>query len=56
MTATAPAMLFGPSAVLLTESVYNVDVGWPDDAPIVRARNLDPRNAELIDHCGRVQP
>ena len=57
LTATPPAVvLFGPPPELWTEMVYNVDVAWPDDAPIVRARDLGPRNAELVDYYGRVQP
>jgi hypothetical protein len=38
------------------EPVYNSDVAWPDDAPIVRAHDLGPRNAELFRYFGSRQP
>jgi 4-amino-4-deoxy-L-arabinose transferase-like glycosyltransferase len=30
------------------EPVYNTDVAWPDDAPVIRAHDLGPRNIELF--------
>jgi hypothetical protein len=37
--------------------VFNDDVAWPDDAPIIRANDLgDERNKELYAYYARVQP
>ncbi len=53
------AGLPGPALVLcrydtaehsLEEPVYNWNVDWPDDAPVVRAHDLGPRNIELFRH------
>jgi hypothetical protein len=39
------------------EPVYNIDVVWPDDAPVVRAHDLGPAlNQKLLDYYARVQP
>jgi 4-amino-4-deoxy-L-arabinose transferase-like glycosyltransferase len=39
------------------EPVYNVDVAWPDNAPIIRAHDLGPdRDAQIIDYYARIQP
>jgi len=39
------------------EPVYNWDVAWPDDAPIIRAHDLGAaRNRELFDYYARIQP
>ena len=38
------------------EPVYNLDVAWPDDAPIIRANDLGPRDAQIIEYYGRIQP
>lgn len=39
------------------EPVYNVDVAWPDDAPIIRAHDLGPdRDAQIIDYYAKIQP
>lgn len=39
------------------EPVYNTDVAWPDDAPIVRAHDLGPaRDEDLFRYYGRKQP
>jgi hypothetical protein len=39
------------------EPVYNIDVAWPDDAPIIRAHDLGPaRNRELFAYYARVSP
>lgn len=38
------------------EPVYNVDVAWPDNAPIIRAHDLGPRDSEIIEYYGRIQP
>lgn len=57
LLAKPPAVvLFGPPPDLWTEMVYNVDVAWPDDAPIIHARDLGPRNVEIIEYYGVRQP
>jgi hypothetical protein len=39
------------------EPVYNVDVAWPDDAPIIHAQDLGPeRNQELAAYYAKTQP
>ncbi|MEA2710227.1 MAG: hypothetical protein QOF78_2828, partial [Phycisphaerales bacterium] len=62
MPRVAPA----PSIVLFTykpggnfheEPVYNSDVPWPDDAPIIRAHDLGPeRNRQLFEYYAQRQP
>jgi hypothetical protein len=39
------------------EPVYNVDVAWPDDAPIIHAQDLGPeRNQDIAAYYARTQP
>jgi hypothetical protein len=39
------------------EPVYNTDVAWPDDAPLIRAHDLGAaRNAELYRYYARIAP
>jgi hypothetical protein len=38
------------------EPVYNTDVAWPDDAPIIRAHDLGSRNVELFRYYAEHQP
>lgn len=38
------------------EPVYNLDATWPDDAPIIRAQDLGPRNGELLRYYAERQP
>jgi len=38
------------------EPVYNVDVPWPDDAPIIRAHDLGARDKEIIEYYAKIQP
>ena len=38
------------------EPVYNIDVANPDDAPIIRAQDLGPRNHELFEYYAKLQP
>ncbi len=38
------------------EPVYNTDVAWPDDAPVVRAHDLGARNKEIFRYYARHQP
>ena len=48
---------FGPGDDLHDEPVYNVDVPWPDDAPIIRAHDLGPaRNRALFEYYAARQP
>jgi hypothetical protein len=58
--------LYGERAVILfrwepkqnwkAEPVYNSEVAWPDDAEVIRAHDLGPRDAELIDYYAKIQP
>src|SRR5207253_3909846 len=41
---------------LTREPVYNLDVPWPDDAPVIRAHDLGPRNIEIYRYYARRQP
>jgi 4-amino-4-deoxy-L-arabinose transferase-like glycosyltransferase len=53
----APAVvLFRPPPQFFAEAVYNPDVAWPDDAPIVRAHDLGERNREIIEYYADKQP
>ena len=55
-----------PAVVLFTyrtgdpvdaEPVYNTDVAWPDDAPVIVAHDLGPdRNREIFRHYAERQP
>jgi hypothetical protein len=38
------------------DPVYNDDVMWPDDAPVVRAHDLGARNLEIARYYARLQP
>ncbi|HEX4793541.1 MAG TPA: glycosyltransferase family 39 protein [Humisphaera sp.] len=38
------------------EPVYNTDVAWPDDARIIHAHDLGPRNHEIFEYYARTQP
>ena len=41
----------------IQEPVYNVDVAWPDEAPIIRAHDLGPvRNREIFGYYAKTQP
>jgi hypothetical protein len=59
MAAEAPAVvLFRRSAreSFFEEPVYNTDVAWPDDAPIIRAHDLGARDGEIIRYYAQRQP
>jgi hypothetical protein len=44
-------------AKISQEPVYNTDVAWPDDAPLIRAHDLGAaRNVELYRYYARVAP
>lgn len=49
-------ILFGRPPDVWTNMVYNTDAASPDDAPIIRAHDLDERDAELVDYYGERQP
>jgi hypothetical protein len=60
-----PAMVEPPAVVLFRwdpaanpheEPVYNIDVAWPDDAPIIMAHDLGERNIEIIRYYADQQP
>ena len=38
------------------EPVYNSDVAWPDNAEVVRAHDLGPRDQEIVEYYARRQP
>jgi hypothetical protein len=49
--------LFGPrTASFFEEPVYNTDVANIDNAPIIRAHDLGPRNVEIIRYYAERQP
>lgn len=57
VTVRAPAViLFRPPPQFFAEAVYNPDVAWPDDAPIIRAHDLGERNREIIEYYAERQP
>jgi hypothetical protein len=66
LNARLPQLVRQPALVLFRyhpdsspheEPVYNVDVAWPDDAPIVRAHDLGPEaNMRLVRYYARHQP
>jgi hypothetical protein len=48
---------FHPRDNVHEEPVYNFDVAWPDDAPIIRAHNLDyEKNRKLVKYYAQRQP
>jgi hypothetical protein len=47
---------YRPGGNYFEEPVYNTDVIWPDDAPIIRAHDLGPRNREIFAYYARTQP
>src|SRR5205814_8613414 len=48
---------FSPQDVPDDEPVYNDDVAWPDDAPIIRAHDLSPaQNLKLFQYYAQRQP
>ncbi|HWE01392.1 MAG TPA: hypothetical protein VG326_03205 [Tepidisphaeraceae bacterium] len=57
---TAPAVVlfaYRPGGNYFEEPVYNIDVAWPDRAPIIRAHDLGPkRNREIFDYYAKIQP
>lgn len=47
---------FAPGVDVHEEPVYNMDALSPDDAPIIRAHDLGPRNGELLQYYALRQP
>ncbi|MGH7215305.1 MAG: hypothetical protein ACREIT_11135, partial [Tepidisphaeraceae bacterium] len=47
---------FGPRSSIHDEPVFNSQVAWPDDARVVRAHDLGPRNVEIFRYYARIQP
>lgn len=47
---------YAPGEPIAQEPVYNTDVAWPDDAPIIRAHDLGPRNIEIFRYYAQRQP
>jgi len=47
---------YHPGGKFSEEPVYNTDVAWPDDAPIIRAHDLGARNQEIFNYYARVKP
>jgi hypothetical protein len=59
MAVEAPAVVLfrrAPRESFFEEPVYNTDVAWPDDAPIIRAHDLGPRNGQIIRYYAARQP
>jgi hypothetical protein len=53
---TPAVVLFRPPPQFFAEAVYNPDVAWPDDAPVIRAHDLGERNREIIEYYAERQP
>ncbi|MGA2498860.1 MAG: glycosyltransferase family 39 protein, partial [Tepidisphaeraceae bacterium] len=60
-----PQKVHGPAVVLFRyrpgdriteEPVYNSDVPWPDDAPVIKAHDLGARNIEIYRYYAQRQP
>jgi len=47
---------YAPNHNWKAEPVYNSDVTWPDDAEVVRAHDLGPRDAEIVKYYAQRQP
>ena len=58
-TVHAPAIVlfqYDPKRNVNEEPVYNADVAWPDDAPIIRANDRGAENIRLFDYYAQRQP
>jgi hypothetical protein len=58
-TVQQPAVVlfrFAPGSSVDEEPVYNTGVAWPDDAPIIRAHDLGPRDGELLRYYAARKP
>ena len=47
---------YSPGLNVIEEPVYNTDVAWPDDAPVIRAHDLGGRNGEIFRYYAEKQP
>jgi hypothetical protein len=47
---------YDPKRDVHQEPVYNADAAYPDDAPVIRAHDLGPRNAEIFRYYAEHQP
>lgn len=47
---------FRPTDNPVEEPAYTDDVAWPDDAPVIRAHDLGPRNIEIARYYAHLQP
>ena len=48
---------YSPGANLIEEPVYNTDVIWPDDAPVIRAHDRgDKQNVRLFEYYAQRSP
>jgi 4-amino-4-deoxy-L-arabinose transferase-like glycosyltransferase len=47
---------YGPGANLIEEPVYNTGVAYPDEAAVIRAHDLGPRNVEIFDYYAARDP
>jgi len=47
---------YAPGQNVIEEPVYNTDVAWPDDAPVIRAHDLGERNGEIYRYYAAKQP
>jgi MFS family permease len=55
----APAIVlfeYDPKRNVHEEPVYNADVAWPDDAPIIRANDRGAQNIQLFSYYANRQP
>ena len=56
---TPPAVVlfrYSPNSSFHEEPVYNIDAARPDDAPIIRAHDLGPRNREVVEYYAGREP
>ncbi len=47
---------YNPTGDVHQEPVYNPDVAWPDDAPIIRAHDRGPDNLRIFQYYAGIQP
>ncbi len=47
---------YDPKRDVHQEPVYNADTAYPDDAPVIRAHDLGPRNTEIFRYYAEHQP
>jgi hypothetical protein len=47
---------YSPKIAPDLEPVYNADVTWPDDAPVIRAHDRGEKNIDLYRYYAQCQP